>query len=360
MKYCLNCGTKYLEDAQFCVECGQKIPIVSDNTIARVEENVFEEQVVDSKIEVKETSEPIEVIDDTKVKELRSHPKDSKPNLSELKAKQTKNNKKIPLIILGIFLLLGSLAFFIWNNASTEPEFWSTTASEDFPFTINVTIDENRYLAEAVTAPYEFMDFYALNNKIILEGDLLPTNNPNSQQIKVDTMSFELNDMLISEMLGDLMFEFSSDEALDWDSYDDYKNNLAVAWNSQTSNEKKSFLIEFSDEIIKNINSTYGYSPNQGLSFINELEKFLNQIIDSVYEVDGGVGFRISVSELKAFIMLLANYGDNYIGDFQEAITMMNTFESFLKFELADESSAFINIPLTNERLFFRKEIQYK
>ena len=163
MKYCSNCGTKYLEDAQFCVECGQKIPIVSDNTIARVEENVFEEQVVDSKIEVKETSEPIEVIDDTKVKELRSHPKDSKPNLSELKAKQTKNNKKIPLIILGIVLLLGSLAFFIWNNASTEPEFWSTTASEDFPFTINVTIDENRYLAEAVTAPYEFMDFYSLS-----------------------------------------------------------------------------------------------------------------------------------------------------------------------------------------------------
>lgn len=368
MTYCSNCGAKYLKDARFCIDCGQAISVGSASNITNGDENTSEGQLSPSKLESEETLEEndssIEVTDDANLIPLKSSPHGTENDVSDLKKNHRRNNKKIVLILLAVVLLLGSLIFFIWNNSSDEPEVWRTVQTEDYPFSINVTIDENRYSAEVIPEAYDYMELYELNNKMILEGEMLPTNNPNSQQVKLEAISFELNDRLISEYIGDITYGFSTSYSADGtiieESFDEFKKNLTIDWNSQTTKEKKALLNQYNNDLFKVVKSELGYATNSQLSSIKELESYIQEIIDNIYEVDGGLGIKISLDELKEFVMLVSTIDENTFYDSQESLAMINALESLVKFELTDEVSAFVSIPFTNERLYFRKEIQYR
>ena len=354
MTYCSNCGAKYLKDARFCIDCGQAISVGSASNNTNGDENTSEGQLSPSKLESEETLEEndssIEVTDKAKLTPLKSSPHCTENDVSDFKKNHRRNNKKIVLILLAVVLLLGSLIFFIWNNSSNEPEVWRTVQTEDYPFSINVTIDENRYSAEVIPEAYDYMELYELNNKMILEGEMLPTNNPNSHQVKLEAISFELNDKVISEYIGDITYGFSTS----------YSADGTIDWNSKTTKEKKALLNQYNNDLFKVVKSELGYATNSQLSSIKELENYIQEIIDNIYEVDGGLGIKISLDEFKELVMLVSTIDENTFYDSQEIVATISALESLVKFELTDEVSAFVSIPFTNERLYFRKEIQYR
>lgn len=360
MTYCSNCGTKYLKESRFCVECGQALSVGSTNNRTTRDESASEGQRNPSTLEVEKTlgenDRSAEATDEAKLTPLRSSPQGTKND--------RKNNKKLPLILLGIILIVGSLVFYIWTNSSNELEVWRTTQLEDYPFSINVTMDENRYLAEVIPESYDYMELYELNNKMILEGEMVPTNRPNSQQVKLETISFELNDVLISEFLDELTYGFSTSYSADGtiieDSFDEFKKNLTIDWSSQTTKEKKALLTQYSNELFKVFKSEFTYATDAQLRLVKELESYIQEIIDETYEVGGGLGVKLSLVELKEVIRLLSTNDEDNFFDSQEIVATINILENLVTFEQTDEASAFVSLPFTNERLFFVKEIQYR
>ncbi|MBG9988841.1 zinc ribbon domain-containing protein [Aerococcaceae bacterium DSM 111176] len=366
MSFCPNCGERFLEGARFCIECGREATIISDSDTNIVDLENIEEQLTDPVLitedsleeenESSEINDSVEIDEVSKSTENKQITHDMTQDASEQKKSSATTIKKTPFILMGIILLLGGLAFFVWNSSSKNPEVWRTNPMEGYPFAINTTIDKNRYLAEVKPEMTEYMDPYLLNNKVIIEGDIVPTNNPNSQQIKIDTVSLELNDFIVSEAFNELLYEYTNESP----TYE-FIENFISSWSSEPMDQKKVLLSQFVTNYFESFQSEPGdaINPIQS-SALTEIESYVHEIIDTAYEVEGGLGIKITPLKLKDLVTLLATIDDTFYYDSQEIVAVLNAIESNLTFDLTNETSASISIPFTNKRLFFKKEMDYR